>query len=239
MKKQPKYTRVFQLLAIFSIAMGLMEAIVVVYLRNLYYPLGFSFPLNDLPKQIVILEWVREITTLTMIGCVAILCGQKMIQRIAYFLYSMGIWDVVYYLGLKVILNWPESPNTWDILFLIPVIWIAPVWAPIICSLVMITFAILLEHFRKYQHLQRLYKDEWALLLVGATIIIIAFLWESGSLIVKSYYLENQSPGFSPTSFHKSLLQYVPTRFVWEVYWTGLLMIFFAILKIYKRLNRH
>ena len=32
-------------LTLFSIAMGLLEAVVVMYLRELYYPAGFAFPL--------------------------------------------------------------------------------------------------------------------------------------------------------------------------------------------------
>ena len=34
------------IVAIFAIAMGFLEAVIVIYLRKIYYPLGFNFPLK-------------------------------------------------------------------------------------------------------------------------------------------------------------------------------------------------
>jgi len=42
---------------------------------------------------------------------------------------GFGVWDLVYYAGLKALLDWPESWGTWDVLFLIPGIWTGPVWS--------------------------------------------------------------------------------------------------------------
>jgi len=37
------------LILIFGIAMGILEAIVVVYLRKIFYSTGFKFPLEIIP----------------------------------------------------------------------------------------------------------------------------------------------------------------------------------------------
>ncbi|MCK7540484.1 MAG: hypothetical protein MZV63_61130 [Marinilabiliales bacterium] len=41
---QLNYRLRFFWLAVFAVAMGFLEGIVVVYLRELYYPEGFDFP---------------------------------------------------------------------------------------------------------------------------------------------------------------------------------------------------
>ncbi len=54
------FWRIFFVLAIFSIAMGFLEAAVVIYLRELYYPEGFKFPLSPIPPAIAGIELLRE-----------------------------------------------------------------------------------------------------------------------------------------------------------------------------------
>jgi hypothetical protein len=48
----------------------------------------------------------------------------------------------VFYAGLKLLLGWPASLATRDILFLIPVPWVGPVIAPVLISIAMITGGI-------------------------------------------------------------------------------------------------
>src|SRR3989339_548079 len=134
--------RTFVLVTIFSIAMGLFEAIVVVYLRQLYYPQGFDFPLAAFPASRLSVEWLREACTIVMLAALGLMTGRNASGRFAFFILSFGIWDIVYYLGLKWLLNWPASLFTWDILFLIPVAWTGPVLAPVICSFTMILLAV-------------------------------------------------------------------------------------------------
>ena len=109
------------LLGIFAIAMGFLEAIVVVYLRALYYPNGFNFPLTMFSQRLIEIEWVREIATVVMIITIAWVAGKNFLQRFSYFLYVFAVWDIFYYVALKVFLDWPASFLTWDLLFLIPV----------------------------------------------------------------------------------------------------------------------
>lgn len=144
---------------IFSAAMGYLEAAVVVYLRELYYPAGFNIPLkvkfpfikfgpvNELKqfsKKLMLTELAREFSTLVMLLVFAMIAGSSLPEKIAYFLLAFGVWDIFYYIFLKAILNWPESLNTTDIFFLLPVPWIGPVWLPVFCSIIVITVAVLI-----------------------------------------------------------------------------------------------
>jgi len=107
-------------LIVFSVAMGFLEAAVVVYLRLHYYPNGFEFPLVPLEERIATVEILREAATLVMLIGVGVLAGKNLQQRVAFFLLAFAIWDLVYYVGLKLVLDWPSSWLAWDILFLIP-----------------------------------------------------------------------------------------------------------------------
>ena len=170
------------ILTVFSIAMGFLEAIVVVYLRLLYYPDGFSFPFVLLPNDQIIIEWVREIATIAMLASVGIIVGKNKMQQFLYFLFTFAVWDILYYLGLKVFLDWPESLFTWDILFLIPIPWIGPVLAPVICALVMIIFAVSTIPLQEKGYHLAIKLREWALILQG--VCFNNFLIHHGFFIV-------------------------------------------------------
>ncbi|CAN5476760.1 hypothetical protein BH10BAC1_BH10BAC1_14060 [soil metagenome] len=121
-------------LTVFSIAMGFLETSIVVYLRKLYYPAGFEFPLVPVPIDIATTEFWREVATIIMLIGAGVMAGKNATQRFVFFLYSFAIWDIFYYVFLKLLRNWPESLFTWDILFLIPVPCVGPVIAPCIVS---------------------------------------------------------------------------------------------------------
>lgn len=103
---------------VFSISMALVEAGVVIYLRALYYPDGFAFPLEIITKRHFIVEIGREAATILMIISVAALTGKRFWEKFAYFLICFGFWDIFYYIWLKVAIGWPSSLLDWDILFL-------------------------------------------------------------------------------------------------------------------------
>ena len=117
------------------VSFAYIESAVVVYLRELYYPEGFKFPLKLIPSNIGSIEVGREAATLVMIITIGLVAGKTRWQKVSYSIFVFGIWDIFYYIWLKVFLNWPDSLLTWDILFLIPVPWIAPVLAPIIVAI--------------------------------------------------------------------------------------------------------
>jgi hypothetical protein len=122
---------------LFSAAFGFVEGSVVVYLRALFYPGGFQFPLKNLPDTMIHVELVREMATIVMLGAVGMLAGRERWSRFGAFLLAFGVWDLVFYLSLKIVLDWPSSFFDWDILFLLPLPWIGPVIAPVIVALIM------------------------------------------------------------------------------------------------------
>ena len=124
--------------SLFAAAFALVESSVVVYLRSLYYPQGFSFPLKVINPHHFVVELSREAATIVMLAAVGILAGSRAWEKFAYFLVAFGVWDIFYYIWLKVMIDWPASVTDWDILFLIPVPWIGPVIAPVLISLLMI-----------------------------------------------------------------------------------------------------
>lgn len=119
-------------LAVFSVAMGLLEAICVIYLRRLLPMEGQGQPQPSGPWRI---EIIREACTLVMLVGVAWLAGVNGRSRLACFFFAFGIWDVLYYAGLWWLAGWPDSLLTWDCLFLIPKPWYGPVLAPVLISL--------------------------------------------------------------------------------------------------------
>jgi len=124
--------------AVFAVAFALVEASVVIYLRALYYPGGFSFPLRDLPAGFLRLEVGREAATILMLLAVGVIAGAKPWEKFGYFIFAFGVWDLLFYFWLLVTIGWPASLLEWDILFLIPVPWIGPVIAPVLVSLLMV-----------------------------------------------------------------------------------------------------
>ena len=147
------------LAVIFAIAMGYLEAAVVVYLRELYYSDGFyikekvGFPfikfglveeLKPFSKKLILTELGREAATIIMLVTLSLIAGNSIKSYIAYFLILFGIWDIFYYVFLKVILGWPESLSTTDVFFLIPVPWIGPVWLPVLLSLIIISIGLII-----------------------------------------------------------------------------------------------
>lgn len=124
--------------------MAYVESAVVVYLRALYYPQGLTFPLVPLPPDMVAIEIGREAATLVMLLGVAMLAGKERWERFVAFCVSFGVWDLFYYVWLWLLLRWPPSLLTWDVLFLIPVPWTGPVLAPVMVSILLVVGGLLL-----------------------------------------------------------------------------------------------
>jgi hypothetical protein len=122
----------------FAAAFGLVEASVVIYLRALYYPGGFAFPLIPMPATHLAVELVREAATIIMLIAVGVLAGSRGWERFGFFLAGFGLWDLFFYLWLRVAIGWPKSPGEWDILFLIPLPWIGPVYSPVTVAVLMV-----------------------------------------------------------------------------------------------------
>lgn len=136
-------------LTAFAIAMGHLEAVVVVYIRHILniVPTPEQLDANvyaKVPPWVVATEQGREAATIIMLVALAYLAGRKPLHKLAVFLFAFGVWDITYYVALKVLLGWPASLMTLDLLFLIPSPWFAPVWLPVAISAGMITIALIL-----------------------------------------------------------------------------------------------
>jgi hypothetical protein len=139
------------MIGIFATAFGFVEAAVVVYLRAAVGLLpGYMGTLSDLqhasptyqqaqsisqfPQSLLTIEIYREAATLVMLVSFALLAAPKARERWAAFLWAFAIWDIAYYAGLWATVRWPASLRDLDVLFLIPVPWVAQVWFPLLVS---------------------------------------------------------------------------------------------------------
>jgi hypothetical protein len=231
-----KVRKILLLIAIFSIAMGFLEAIVVVYLRELYYPNGFNFPMKLIPNKIYLTEILREISTIIMLLTIGNLSGKSKLQKFVYFLFAFAVWDIFYYIALKLLLNWPNSFFTWDILFLIPIPWLSPVFAPIICSFGMVMLSIYVLGFDSNEefHFTRL---EWFIIIFGTIVIFFTLIWDYTLLIISGGFLSQFFSLMDNKEFLKVSLNYVPVKFNWVLFFAGCILILSAILKSFIRIN--
>ncbi|HNX66643.1 MAG TPA: hypothetical protein PKH02_07155 [Bacteroidales bacterium] len=220
--------------AVFAAAMGILEAIVAYYLRLLYYPVGFSFPLATMPDEVLSAEMVREAATLVMLISVAFLTGKDKISRFVLFLFMFGIWDILYYLGLKVIVGWPGSLTTWDLLFLIPVPWVAPVLAPVICSLFFIMTGVVVMSFQQKGWNVSLCLREWALLLSGLVLILYTFLADFCRIL----FAQANDAGGSSRNISDLIEHYTPEKYRWGVFIIGAAMLFVSLFLTIVRVKR-
>ena len=160
----------------FSIAMAVVETAIVVYLRKLYYPEGFGFPLKPIDLATFAIELGREVATIVMLCAVGVLAGRCFWERFAYFLIAFGVWDIAYYIWLKVFLNWPASLFDWDILFLLPLPWIGPVIAP--CSIAVIMMVVGFPIIRLYEKGFNFRPTllTWILVISATAILLYSFM---------------------------------------------------------------
>jgi len=138
------------LLALFGIAMAHFEGVVVVYLRKALGMLdseGNLESVEKIPKRFLYIEMTREAATIIMLVVIAYLAGTTWVERGVFFLWTFAFWDLFYYLSLYIVIKWPPSLKAIDVLFLIPVPWIAPVWFPIGVSSLTIVVIFLLYLF--------------------------------------------------------------------------------------------
>lgn len=214
--------RTIIVIVIFSVAMAALEGAVVAYLRALYYPNEFSIAFKIIDEQILLIEIAREVATLVMLYAVGYLAGKNSKERFAYFLLSFGVWDIFYYGWLKIFIDWPSTLFEWDILFLIPITWIGPVAAPIICSLTMIAFAyiLLIPHYD-----YPFSKTAWSCLIVGSLLILFTFMRDYGSLIIDNGFIKDYPQLMQNQDFIEKASSYVPRPYSWNIFWAGELLI--------------
>jgi hypothetical protein len=110
-----------------------------------------------------------------MLAGMAVAAGRNVREAWAFFLIAFGVWDIFYYMWLKVFLNWPESLWTWDLLFLIPLPWVSPVLAPVLVSIVMIASGYAALHYEFRGIPIALKFPDWTVITAGGMVVIVAF----------------------------------------------------------------
>lgn len=161
-------------LLLYAVAMGYLEAAVVVYLRAIYYPEGFAFPLKPMDPGILAVEIGREAATVVMIFAVAWAAARSGWQTLTGFALIFGVWDIAYYAALWILLGWPASLFEPDLLFLIPAVWVGPVWAPSLIALTLAAAAWALWPMEYGVIAPRAW--EWALVVVAAGVLVATFI---------------------------------------------------------------
>jgi hypothetical protein len=222
-------------ITLFAIAMGYLESAVVVYLREIFYPEGFAFPIRTMMGNIATTEVIREFATLVMLASIGYLGGKNRMQRFGIFLYAFGIWDIFYYLFLKFLIGWPESLFTWDILFMIPVTWVGPVLAPVINALTMCVLGAFIYHSEENEKRVKLRRVEWALLIIGSMIVLISYTQDYLHYIAGLMPLMDL---FKPSEADKILIaveSYVPENFNWWLFAAGQSLLVLALALVFNR----
>lgn len=173
--------------AVYALAMAYLESAVVVYLRAaLGVATGDVFPIDletELSGRLGWIEVGREGATLLMIGAVGWVVGRSGLERLAWAAVVFGTWDIGYYVWLWVFSGWPASPLTWDLLFLIPVPWAGPVWAPVAVSLALGVFGLAMAGRYRAGMRARAEPIPLAALLVGGLVVIVSFTLNAGVVL--------------------------------------------------------
>jgi hypothetical protein len=195
-------------LAIFAVAFAYIEADAVVYLRHLYYPgITSLFPLRSMDKEIFSFEVYREITTIVILAVVAYISSKKLWKILFLFLFLFGIWDIFYYIFLYLMIYWPPGLFSFDVLFLIPILWMAPVLCPVLISLTLICGSLFILK-KGYQWMN------W-INIVFASAGIILLIWSV--LAIPVSLLQSYDPDIFYT--------FIPKHFPWHFYIPGLILL--------------
>lgn len=195
-------------LTLFAVALGLFEAVLVIYLRSLYYPDDplSLFPLAVLSERDLVLELIREAASVLMLVAVAVLAVSGFLRRFAAFLFLFGLWDIFYYVWLKLLLGWPTRWGEWDVLYLIPWPWFGPWLTPALIALLFAGWGgwMLLSPMERRASGMSMW-----LFAAGAVLGLAAFLLPGWPLI---------------TGGETAVRSFTPTGFPWHLYLPGYLL---------------
>ena len=165
------------IVAIFASAMAWVESAVVFYLRTMIDRLE-PYQANPLPVigGFASVELPREFATLVMLFTVGALAGRTWRARWGYALIAFGVWDIFYYVFLKLMYGWPHSLLDWDVLFLLPLPWWGPVLAPVLIAALMILWGTLAIQFEHSPTLRLSNCRMWILNFAGVMLALYVFM---------------------------------------------------------------
>ena len=165
--------------ALFAVAMAYLESAVVVYLRDIWEIGKSLFPVLPIfaeqTHRVLAVEVGREAATLVMFVALAFAVARTRVQWWAVLLIAFGVWDIFYYVWLKVLIGWPASLATWDVLFLVPGQMTGPVYAPVSVACLMVVAGVLFLHCENEERRVRFGRLFWGLLVGGFVLILISF----------------------------------------------------------------
>lgn len=171
-------------LTLFAVAMAFLEAVVVVYLRELHYP---DHPLTIFPPRLLspdelAMELGRELASVVMILSVALLAERGVTRVFAAFVYVFGLWDIFYYVWLKLTLGWPVGWLEWDLLFLIPWAWLGPWLTPVAIALLFVMWGARVLASDDHYAVSPL---AWLVFVAGCALALTAFLQPAWPLLLQ------------------------------------------------------
>ncbi|MDH5718688.1 MAG: hypothetical protein OEZ22_13770 [Spirochaetia bacterium] len=205
-----RYLNIFFWPVVFAVSMAYLEAAIVVYLRELYYPDNILkiFPLKIFSTSDYSIEIGREIATVIMLLSAArIIEKNNSVRFFAAFVFLFGVWDAFYYIWLKVMINWPVELLEWDLLFLIPWAWAGPWICPVLISILFIVwggYILLLK-----ENIIFLKRNKY-FFIGGCITVLFTFLYQPFLIL-----LNNGADGF---------ISYIPDNFMWEVFIIGFII---------------
>jgi hypothetical protein len=201
----------WMLVVTFAAGMAWVEAACVFYLRVMVDRVQPYQP-DPLPIRGILgeVELVREGATLLMLAMTGMLAGRKWRARLGYAAIAFGVWDILYYVFLRLISGWPASLFDWDILFLLPLPWWGPVLAPVCIASLMIVWGTLVTQRRDRIPSARFARFSWALwTMTGAGIVLALGVFMADAI--------RALPGGPDTVRHV-----LPTAFNWPVFGVAL-----------------
>ncbi len=187
----------------FAIGMAWVEAASVYYLRAI---VGRIEPYQENPLPFVgilgSVELVREAATLVMLLTVGMIAARTWPRRLGYTAIAFGVWDVFYYVFLRVMTGWPKSVFDWDILFLLPLPWWGPVIAPVSIAFLMIVWGTFATQSADRPAMAVFTRTAWSIGGLGIALALYVFMADSIRLL---------SAGHDVTAN-------LPTSFNWAVF---------------------
>ena len=206
---------------VFAIAMAWVESAVVFYLRSMMGRLEPHQP-DPLPVMggFAPVELPREFATLVMLLAVGALAGRTWRARLGYAAMAFGVWDIFYYVFLKIMCGWPHSLLDWDVLFLLPLPWWGPVLAPVLISLLMILWGTFASQFERAPHSALSNGRVWVLNFTGVALALYAFMADAIAVVP-------QGLGVIRTM--------LPERFNWPLFCVALALMSAPLLQMGRR----
>ncbi|UCG66769.1 MAG: hypothetical protein JSW12_07105 [Deltaproteobacteria bacterium] len=169
----------------FAIAFAWVESSAVVYLREISFGGSFSSPFfldwengQLFADATIRIELVREIATILILVSVGWAAGKNALQKFCFFMIVFGIWDIFYYIWLWAMVRWPDSLMSWDLLFIVPLPWVAPVITPLLIALAMVVAGLFLLYYDEKGYIIYWRWYDWGIELICAFLVIVAFCWD-------------------------------------------------------------